>query len=162
MLNNKKYLYTTYVLVCPNCTLIFSRTRKQNWIIICQCCLRIWRAGGGGWGWGGGGRGFKCFVWEGQKFFYLFCVCVCVCVVGGGQVQYLSFREKITDPHPINKWLVPITKSPKGRLFLLDIYDFMKKRQMGVFLWLNYSLKAKLIKIQFSIALIDTYSFVRD
>ena len=29
-----------------------------------------------------------------------------------GGVQYLSFREKITDPVPIiiNKWLVPITK----------------------------------------------------
>ena len=48
VLNNKK-IYTTYVLVCQNYTLIFSRTRKQNWIIICQCCLRIWRAGRG-WG----------------------------------------------------------------------------------------------------------------
>ena len=42
VLNNKiNYLYTTYVLVCQNCTLIFSRTRKRNWIIICQFCLRI-------------------------------------------------------------------------------------------------------------------------
>ena len=49
--NNKKCLYTTYVMVCQNCTLIFSRTRKQNWIIICQCYLRIWRARRG---WGGG------------------------------------------------------------------------------------------------------------
>ena len=41
----------------------------------------------------------KCFVRGGQNFFYL----LRVCVGGGGQVQYLSFREKITDPHPINK-----------------------------------------------------------
>ena len=47
VLNNKNKLYATYVLVCQNCTLIFSRTRKRNWIIICQCCLRIWRAGRG-------------------------------------------------------------------------------------------------------------------
>ena len=49
----------------------------------------------------------KCFIRGGQNFFYLLCVClcVCVCVCGGGrgQVQYLSFREKITDPPPINK-----------------------------------------------------------
>ena len=45
VLNNKKYLYTTYVLVCQNFILTFSRTRKQNWIIICQCCLRIWWTG---------------------------------------------------------------------------------------------------------------------
>ena len=57
VLNKKKYLYTctSFVLVCRNCTLIFSRTRKQNWIIVCQCYLRIWRAGGGGGGGGGGG-----------------------------------------------------------------------------------------------------------
>ena len=30
-------------------------------------------------------------------------VCVWGVAGGGGQVQYLSFREKITDPHPINK-----------------------------------------------------------
>ena len=41
----------------------------------------------------------KCFVRGGQK---------------GGQVQYLSLREKNNRPSPINKWLVPITKSPKG------------------------------------------------
>ena len=37
--------------------------------------------------------------------FYLLCVCVCVCVCvcRGVQVQYLSFREKITDLDPINK-----------------------------------------------------------
>ena len=52
----------------------------------------------------------KCFVRAGQKNFYLLCVCVC----GGGQVQYLSFREKNNRPPPINKRLVLITKSPKG------------------------------------------------
>ena len=31
----------------------------------------------------------------------LFSTCfVCVCVCGRGQVQYLFFREKITDPPP--------------------------------------------------------------
>ena len=56
------------------------------------------------------------FCQRGHNFFYLLCVCVCVCVcVCGGQVQDLSLREKIiTDPPPINKWLVPITKSPQG------------------------------------------------
>ena len=53
------------------------------------------------------GRGLevlKWFVRGGQNFFYLLCVYICVCVGGGGQVQYLSFREKkITDPPPINK-----------------------------------------------------------
>ena len=45
-------------------------------------------------------RGFKMFCQRGQNFFYLFCVCV----RGGGQVQYLSFRE-ITDPLLlINDW----------------------------------------------------------
>ena len=73
MLNNKnKYLYTTYVLVCQNSALIFSRTRKQNWIIICQCCLGIWRGGGGGGEeegvcGGGEGRGFKMFCQRGQN-----------------------------------------------------------------------------------------------
>ena len=74
-------------MVCQNGTLIFSRTRNQNWIITCQCFLRIWRAGSG-WGL----EVLKCFVRGGQNFFYLFCVCVCV--AGGGQVQYLSFREE--------------------------------------------------------------------
>ena len=37
----------------------------------------------------GGIEVLKCFVRGGQNFFYLLCVCV-----WGGQVQYLSFREK--------------------------------------------------------------------
>ena len=50
---------------------------------------------------GSGGRGFKMFCKRGQNFFYLLCMCVCV---DGGQVQYLSFREKNNrPPPPINK-----------------------------------------------------------
>ena len=51
------------------------------------------------------GRGFevlKCFVRRGKNFFYL---CVCVCKGGGGQVQYLTFREKDNQPLLlINDW----------------------------------------------------------
>ena len=43
----KRYLYRTYVLVCQNCILRFSRTREQNWIIICQCCCVYGGRGGG-------------------------------------------------------------------------------------------------------------------
>ena len=72
MLNdNKKYLYTTHVLVCQNFTLIFSRTRKQNWIIICHL-LFAYMAGGEGVG----VRGFKMFCQRGQNFFVSLCVCV--------------------------------------------------------------------------------------
>ena len=46
---------------------------------------------------------------------------------------------------------------------LLDIYDFMKKRQMGGFFDCELFSKDKAHKkIQFSVALIDIYSFVRD
>ena len=52
-----------------------------------------------------GVRGLKMFCQRGSEFFLL---SLCVCVgggVGGGQVQYLSFREKITDPLLlINDW----------------------------------------------------------
>ena len=48
---------------------------------------------------GGGVRGFKMFCQRGSEFFLL---ALCVSV-GGVQVQYLSFREKITDPPPVNK-----------------------------------------------------------
>ena len=44
---------------------------------------------------GVGVRGFKMFCQRGTDFFYWLCVCV---GGGGGQLQYLSFREKITDP----------------------------------------------------------------
>ena len=54
-------------------------------------------------GWDGV-RGFKMFCQKGSEFFlFALCVCVCVCWGGGGQVQYIYFREKITDPTPINK-----------------------------------------------------------
>ena len=59
--------------------------------------LFAYTAGGEG---GGGLEVLKCFVRGGQNFFYLLCVCVCE---GGGQVQYLSFREKNNRPPPINK-----------------------------------------------------------
>ena len=37
--------------------------------------------------------------------FFLLALCVCVLGGGGSQVQYISFREKITDPHLlINDW----------------------------------------------------------
>ena len=47
---------------------------------------------------GVGVRGLKMFCERGVEFFLLVCVCV-----WGGQVQLLSFREKITDYPPINK-----------------------------------------------------------
>ena len=51
---------------------------------------------------GVGVRGFKMFCQRGSEiFFYL--LCMCVCRGGGGQVQYLSFREKNNRPPPINK-----------------------------------------------------------
>ena len=69
--------------------------------------LFAYMAGGEGWRL----EVLKCFV-RGVR---IFSTCfVCVCGGGGGQVQYLSFREKNNRPAPINKWLVPITKSPKG------------------------------------------------
>ena len=62
--------------------------------------LFAYMAGGGG---GGGSTGFKMFYQRRSEFFLL-ALCVCVCVGGWvGQVQYLSFRENITDPIPINK-----------------------------------------------------------
>ena len=82
--NNKKYLYTTYVLVCQNCTLIFSRTRKQNWIII---MLFAYMAGGEGVG----GRGFKMFCQRGSVFFLL---ALCVWRSGGsGSVPLIPWKK---------------------------------------------------------------------
>ena len=50
---------------------------------------------------GGGVRGIKMFCHRGSEFFLL---ALCVGGGGGGQVQYLSFREKNNrPPHPINK-----------------------------------------------------------
>ena len=45
-----------------------------------------------------GVRGFKMFCHRGSEFFLL-----ALCVSRGGQVQYLSFREKNNRPPPINK-----------------------------------------------------------
>ena len=52
-----------------------------------------------------GYRGFNMFCQRGSEFFLL-TLSVCVCGGGGGcQVQYLSFREKITNPLLlINDW----------------------------------------------------------
>ena len=50
---------------------------------------------------GVGVRGFKMFCQRGSEFF-LFVLCVCVCG-GGGQVQYLSFRDKNNRHPPIKK-----------------------------------------------------------
>ena len=51
---------------------------------------------------GAGVRGFKTFCQRGSEFFLL-ALCICVCVWGGGQVQYLSLCETITDPHPMDR-----------------------------------------------------------
>ena len=61
--------------------------------------------------------GFKMFCQRGSNFFLL-ALCMCGGGGGGGQVQYFSFREKITDS-TINKWLAPITKSPKVTTWLI-------------------------------------------
>ena len=49
-----------------------------------------------------GVRGLKMFCQRGSEIF-LFALCVCV-GGGGGQVQYLSFREKKTSLLLINDW----------------------------------------------------------
>ena len=50
-------------MVCQNCTLISSRTREQNWIIICHVFAYMAGGEGVGGGWGGGGvEVLKCFV----------------------------------------------------------------------------------------------------
>ena len=51
----------------------------------------------------GVGRGFKMFFFRGGSEVFLLALCVCV-GGGGGQVQYLSFREKNNRPPPINKY----------------------------------------------------------
>ena len=63
---------------------------------------------------GVGVRGFKMFCHKGSEFFPL-ALCVCAWGGGGGGVRFsTSFSvKKITDPPPINKWLVSITKSPR-------------------------------------------------
>ena len=63
---------------------------------------------------GWGVRDFKMFVRGGQNCFYFLCVCV-----WGGGVQYLSFREKITDPLLlINDWSV-LQKVPRANTSLI-------------------------------------------
>ena len=65
--------------------------------------LFAYMAGGEGWGL----EVLKCFI-RGVRFLLALCVCVCVCVCvsfggEGAQGQFLSFREKIIDPTPIDK-----------------------------------------------------------
>ena len=55
----------------------------QNWIVTCQCCLRILRAGRG-WR----VRGFKMFCQRGSDFFLL-ALCVCDGGRGSGSVPLL-------------------------------------------------------------------------
>ena len=52
------------------------------------------------------------FCQRGAEFFYL----LCVCGGGGGGVSFSTSPsvKKNPRPPPINEWLVPITKSPKG------------------------------------------------
>ena len=74
---------------------------------------------------GVGVRGFKIFCHRGSECFLL-ALCVFVCLMGG-QLQYLSLREKITDPLLlINDG--PYNKKPLGslrRLSFLRYYLFM-------------------------------------
>ena len=59
-----------------------------------------------------GGEVLKCFVRGGQNFSTCF-----VCVGGGGGGVSFSTSPSVKKnprPPPINEWLVPITKSPKG------------------------------------------------
>ena len=78
-----------------------------------------------------GARGFKMFCQKGSVFFLL-ALCVCRGRGGGGgsgSVPLLPNR-----PPPINKRLIPITKSPKGHyvvylflryfLFTLNLFTF--------------------------------------
>ena len=89
MLNNKKkYLYTTYVLVCQNCTLILNSAGPESEIRLSYVSVVcVYGGRGGEWVL----EVLKCFVRGGQNFFYLLCVCVWG---GGGGFSYLSFREK--------------------------------------------------------------------
>ena len=55
-------------------------------------------------------RGFKMFCQKGSEFFLL-----ALCVWGGGvRFSTSPSLKKNNRPPPINKWPVPITKSPKG------------------------------------------------
>ena len=83
MLNNKKKnIYIQLMFWFVKTTLIFSRTSKQNWIITCQCCLRIWQRGEGV-----GVRGFK--VRGGGDRIFLLALCEGGCG-GSGSVPLLQ------------------------------------------------------------------------
>ena len=79
-------------MVCQNCAGPESEIGLACVNVVCVYGRERGVVGGGG-----GLEVLKCFVRGGQNFFLL-ALCVCVCEGGGCQVQYLSFREKITDP----------------------------------------------------------------
>ena len=59
---------------------------------------------------GGGIKGLKMFCQRGSEFFLL---SLCVCVGGGVRFSTSPSVKKISDPPPINKSLIPITKSSR-------------------------------------------------
>ena len=93
--NNKKYLYTTYILVCQNWYTNIQQDQKVK-LDYHMSMLFAYMAGGEGVEF----RGFKMFCQRVSEFFLL---ALCVCGWGGGQVQYLSYREKNNQPPPIDK-----------------------------------------------------------
>ena len=85
MLNNKKiFIYN----LCFGLSKLYTNIQQDQKAKLDyhMSMLFAYMAGGEGVGL----EVLKCFVRGGQNFFYLLCVCVCV----GGQVQYLSCREK--------------------------------------------------------------------
>ena len=96
MLNNKKiFIYN----LCFGLSKLYTNIQEDQKAKLDyhMSMLFAYMAGGEGVGVGG----FKMFCQRGSDFF---CTCfVCVWGGGGGQVQYLSFREKNNRPPPINK-----------------------------------------------------------
>ena len=97
MLNNKKiFIYN----LCFSLSKLYTNIQQDQKAKLDYHMSMLFAYMAGGEGCGGGGlEVLKCFVRGGSEFLLL---ALSVCVVGG-QVQYLSFREKITDPPPINK-----------------------------------------------------------
>ena len=90
MLNNKKiFIYN----LCFGLSKLYTNIQQDQKAKLDyhMSMLFAYMAGGRGGGWGL--EVLKCFVRGGQDLFYLLCVCL-VGGGGGGQVQYLSFREK--------------------------------------------------------------------
>ena len=66
---------------------------------------------------GVGIRGFKMFCQRGSEFFLL-----ALCVGVGGQVQYLSFREKKNRPPPLQLVTGAYSKKSQGSLRRLSFF----------------------------------------